>query len=674
MFFDDEPLTLKKRAILKEPPPIPDTGWQRPEYPPDLSDAAYIGFDVETKENDFEHGPGWSRGQAHIVGASIAAVDRLGNRGQWYFPVRHEVEPEWNLNPAHVFPWLKTTLETPHIPKIGANLTYDIGNLTEENIFVLGELHDVQFAEALINDAGEVNLEFLAEKYGGTGKLTSELYQWCADAYGEEPTPLQRKNIWRAPPRLVGPYAEVDASLPTKILPLQWQIMEREGTLGVYRMECDLIPLMVRMRLAGVRIDVEFAEQLYIKLGNDIQTMYAELFRQTGIRANVLAPTELALIFDHLGLRYNRTPTGKPSFQKEWLKLQALTHPIIQLILDIRELEKLRGTFVRGYLLERNVNGVIHCQFHQMRNDDGGAKTGRYSSSDPNLQNVSVRTKNGRLIRKAFRPDYGHKEWEKDDYSQVEYRMLAHYAVDKGDGSADALRAAYNADPRTDYHDRVFRTYCYFTGQNYDTMPPDEKDDKRRPLKNVNFGLIYGQGEPSLAYKAGMSREQSKPFFSAYHQAASYVKPTMEAIANEAKQLGYITTILGRRVRFELWEPRDNYDAQKPALPYATAIRAYGYGIERAYTYRAVNYKFQGSGTGDVIKAGMWKAYRDGVFDVIGVPRLQVHDELGFSVIDDTPQQNEAYAYMRHCLETTVPCRVPIYVDSKRGASWGDLK
>jgi DNA polymerase I-like protein with 3'-5' exonuclease and polymerase domains len=672
MFFDDEPLTLKKKALLRELPPIPQTGWQRPEHPPDLSDAVAIGLDVETKENDFEHGPGWSRGQAHIVGASIAAVDRLGNSGQWYFPVRHEVEPEYNLNPAHVFPWLKRTLETRHIPKIGANLTYDIGNLTEEGIYVEGELHDIQFAEALIDDTGEVNLDYLAEKYGGTGKLTSELYEWCARAYGGAPGPSQRDNIWRAPARLVGPYAEVDASFPIKILPLQWNIMQQEGTLGVYRMECDLIPLMVRMRRAGVRIDVKMAEQLYVSLGNDIQLMNDELARQAGIRVNVMAPTDLARLFDHLGLRYNRTPTGKPSFQKEWLKAQ--THPLVQLIVDIRELEKLRGTFVRGYLLERNVNGVIHCQFHQMRNDEGGAKTGRFSSSDPNLQNVSVRSKNGRLIRKAFIPDEGHKEWEKDDYSQVEYRMLAHYAVDKGDGSAEALRAAYNADPRTDYHDKVFRAYCQFTGQNYDAMSQDEKDEKRRPLKNVNFGLIYGQGEPSLAYKAGMSREQSKPFFAAYHQAAPYVIPTMEAIANEAKQLGYITTILGRRVRFELWEPHDNYDREAPALHYDAAIRAYGYGIERAYTYRAVNYKFQGSGTGDVIKAGMWKAHRDGVFDVIGVPRIQVHDELGFSAIDDTPQQNEAYAYMRRCLETTVPCRVPIYVDSKRGASWGDLK
>lgn len=665
VFFDDLELKTRKQASLRTPP-IPDTGWHPPAEFPDLSNAEVISFDTETKELDFDHGPGWARSRGHIVGVSVAARFRDGRLYSTYAPVRHEMERDWNCDSERVFGWLRSVLSTPRIPKVGTNLLYDIGWLTEENVLVEGDLYDVQFAEALLDEEASVNLEALGQKYVEEGKDSSALYDWLAQAHGGAPNGKQRSNIYRAPSRLVGPYAESDAVLPLQIIERQWPLLAAEGLLDLFKMECASIPMLVKMRQAGVRVDVNAAARLYDELGADIVRLYGELAHISGVRIDsVSAAAQVARCFDAVGLSYKMTPTGAPSFQKEWLKAQ--THPVAGKIEEIREYEKIRNTFLKSYILESHNNGRLHCQFHPLRGDDGGAKTGRYSSSNPNLQNIPTRTELGKRIRKAFIPDEGHIGWEKNDHSQIEYRMLANFAIGPG---SDELRETYRRDPRTDYHDRVFQKFCLQTGLDYAHMPKEEKATRRRPLKNINFGLIYGQSEWALAYKAGMSDKDAKEFFASYHESAPYVKPTMDGISEEVQQCGYITTILGRRCRFNLWEP-SKWGSKKPGLPWREALAEYGSSLKRAYAYRGTNYKFQGSAA-DVMKAGMLKAYQDGIFEEIGYPKMQVHDELDFSVIDDSPRQNDAYRYLRHCLETAVPSlQVPLYVDSKRGANWG---
>lgn len=674
MFFDDEDLgTLKRKAALKVPPPVPDTGWRPPASFPNLSDAVVIALDTETKELDFDHGPGWARDKGHIVGFSLAAIDRQGNRGKWYFPVRHEVEPEMNLDPATCFRWLKGVLETPSIPKVGANLLYDIGWLTTENIYVEGELHDVQFAEAILNEDGEVNLEYLGQKYVGTGKETDLLYQWLAEAYGGNANSDQRANLFRAPARLVGPYAEMDADLPLRVLDRQWPLLNQQGLHDVYRMECDSIYLLTRMRLTGVNVDLDAAEQLYAQLAVDIRELTHQLFIATGVHANINSGYDLAKVFDAIGLPYPKTAKGAPSFRKEFLN--SVEHPVAELIRTIREYDKIRSTFIRSYMLESNVNGRIHCQFHPLRGDSGGTRSGRFSSDKPNLQNIPIRTELGKRIRTLFIPDYGHIAWEKNDYSQIEYRFLAHFAVGPG---SDALRAEYNADPRTDYHDKTHYRLCPYMG-----WSPDDKDvmkKYRKPIKNINFGLLYGMGKDKLIravmeyFKGTLSKAEGNMLYTAYHEANPYVQATMDAAASEAQELGYVTTVLGRRSRFDMWEPRKvNYENRAEPLRYESALKYFGADIQRAYTHRAINRRLQGSAA-DMIKRGMHRCWKEGVFDYIGVPKLQVHDELDFSVADDTPATREAFAYMRHVLETAIPLRIPVLVDSGRGPNWGAIE
>ena len=302
MFFDNQQLASRKRARLAVPPPVPDTGWRPPQYLPELRTASVISFDVETYEEDFDKsGPGWARGKGHIVGVAIAAMWPNGERGKWYFPVRHHIEKEWNLNPTKVFAWLKVMLETD-IPKIGANLIYDIGWLTEENIFVKGQLHDVQFAEALIDEDALVALDTLADKYLGASKTTSDLYDWLARAYGGKPTGAQRANIYKAPARLVGPYGEDDADLPINILWAQWPILQQQNLVNLFKMECNLIVLLIKMRRQGVKIDMHQAEKMYADIGVKVKQMYEDLYQKTGLRVNVNSGDDLARLFKATGI------------------------------------------------------------------------------------------------------------------------------------------------------------------------------------------------------------------------------------------------------------------------------------------------------------------------------------------------------------------------------------
>lgn len=684
MFFDDETLAVKKHARIRQAPPIPDTGWRKPESFPNLKgNVSSIAFDTETKELDFDNGPGWARGQGHIVGLSVAARDRLGNQGAWYFPVRHEVGSEDNLDARNVFGWAAEVLDTPEVPKVGANLTYDIGWLGEENVKVTGPLNEVQFAEALIDSEAFVALEILGQKYVRRGKKTNQLLEWQREAYPNTPEDKRRSDIYRSPPMLVGPYAIDDAILPLEIMDEQWPILTSEGLDYVYRLECDLIPLMIRMRREGVTVDLGHASQMLEQLEAETRELFKRVYYEFGYNLSATDSGQLGKLFDHVGLKYprnsptDRNPNGSPQIRKEWLA--TLEHPLGDLLNEIREHEKICGTFLRSYLLEKSIpisgsNSLakLYPQFHQMKGDENGTVVGRFSSSTPNLQNIPSRTKLGKRVREAFVNDLGHAFWLKYDYSQIHYRILAHNAVDdpKGPfGAADALRERYASDPKTDYHMDVYMNVAPLLG--WSTTDKEIIKEKRRPIKNVNFGLLYGQGTPSLAYKSGMSGKQADSFFEAYHKGAPYVKPTMAAIAAEVQTYGYVTTLLGRRIRFPLWEPiRKDWDNPVRPLPFDAALSEWGGAIKRAFDYRGVNYKFQGSEP-DIMKKGMRDCLNSGVFDYTGVPRLTVHDELDFSVREDSAAMREAFDYIRETMQNSIRLRVPVYVDKSTGPNWG---
>lgn len=702
MLFDEEPQLKRKGVRLRALPSIPETGWRPPTSFPNLSSAKAISIDTETFDPELNKaGPGWGRQRfghkkGHIVGVSLAAVDYLGNKGKWYFPVRHEVETHLNLDPANVFPWLKYALSNPYQWKVGANLPYDLGWLEEEGIPVAGQIHDVQFAEALIdNNAFSVGLETLGKKYLGRGKTTDVLKDWVMEAYKPKKSEW-RGEIYRSPPSLVGYYAEDDADMPLDLIHIMGPILEAEELYGVYRMECDMMPMMRAMRRAGVYVNVEKAERLKLELEGNIEELREKIWREYGFSLEATDSPQIAKLLDHLGIEYprnaptNRTPDGSPSLKKEWLDV--LDHPIGEIINNIREMEKMNGTFIQSYIIDKNVNGWLHPQFHPLRGEESGTMLGRFSSTDPNLQNIPGRTKLGKRVRDCFEPDPGHYRWRKHDYSQVHYRILAHFAVDRGDGSADKLRQSYNDNPDMDYHFNMYQTVAptmtNLNGSPWSidyTQTPDEDgvlqyneeiQGHRRIIKNINFSGIYGVGEETVGFKylKGLSKAQVKAFLKAFHEGAPFIKATTEDIAKEAERYGFVRTLLGRRVRFNMWEPMAfKHDKEQVPLPYDLAIKKWGSFIRLAYLYRAVNYKFQGSEP-DIMKTGMLNLWNSGVFDYIGVPRVTVHDELGWSQIDDSPQTEEAFRYVQDVQQKAIQLRVPVKCDMGKGTSWGKAK
>jgi DNA polymerase I-like protein with 3'-5' exonuclease and polymerase domains len=651
MFWEDVPLGRGSNKVARVMPPIPDTGWTSPKCFPDLSSARVISVDCETWDPELiERGPGWARGRGHIVGVSVGA----NGGGRWYFPIRHEVEPEYNLDTSHVFHWLRDTLSNASQPKVGANLLYDLGWLRQEGVEVKGELIDVQYAEALLDERAGVALETLAQKYLGEGKDTNLLYKWCSDFYGGKVNAKQRANIHRAPPRLVGPYAESDADLPLRVAIEQYPRLQQLGLLDLFKMECGLIRLLLDMRFQGVTVDIPHAEKLRDVLLKKEEEEIAKLTHLAGARIDIGSADSLAILFDRIGLPYGRTAKGKPSFTKDFLA--SLNHPIADQVREIRKLNKLRTTFVESYVLKAHINGKVYGQFHPLRGDDGGTRSGRFSSSDPNLQNIPSRDNElAPLVRAAFIPDAGHEWWRVYDYSQIEYRFLAHFAVGP---MADAVRQIFNDDPRTDYHVMTQELVQKQTGQLLD----------RKPIKNINFGLIYGMGVDALSAGLGMTSAQGKKLFAAYHDGVPYAKATMEECSEIASRTGVITTILGRRSQFDLWESASWGRSDKPALPYDLAIMNYG-SIRRAYTHKALNRRLQGSAA-DMMKVAMLKCYNDGIFNETGVPRLTVHDELDFS---DPGGKDAAFDEMRHVLETALPIRVPVRADCSIGPNWGQV-
>lgn len=432
--------------------------------------------------------------------------------------------------------------------------------------------------------------------------------------------------------------------------------------------------MMIAMRQRGVRVNVEKAQKLFDELTLEIAVLYERVYNDYGYRLSSSLGPEVGRFMESLGIAVprnaptERNPEGSYSIKKEWL--EALEHPIGDIIHDIREREKICQTFIGSYIFKRSLRGRLFPQFHQLKGDENGTLVGRFASSDPNLQNIPSRTKLGKRVRECFEHDEGHVAWRKFDFSQIHYRLLAHFAVDNGDGSADALRARYINDHKTDYHMDVYRNVAPFMG--WSLTDEEEIKLKRRPIKNVNFGLLYGQSAKSLAFKAGFTGTQATEFFASYHKGAPYVKPTMEAIGREVQENGYVTTLAGRRIRFEYWEPvNKNYDNPETPLRYNAAIAKWGAAIKRAYEYRGVNYKFQGSEP-DIMKTAMRNLWNSGVFDYVGgVPLITVHDELDFSVPDDSPQTREAFDFIQQTMQNAYKLRIPVFVDESNGPSWG---
>lgn len=651
-FWEDLQQRAGRQTYARPIPAVPDTGWVAPTEFPHLANEPMLSLDIESKDTGLTvTGPGWRRpgeDAAHIVGLSVGTMD--GRR--WYFPMRHSIAPEQNLDPGHVLAWARDNLCTPNQAKVGANIMYDVDGLWSEGVPVTGPFIDVQHAEALLNENRRYNLEALSNDYLGVGKEGDELRDWIERAYGADEN--YRAHIHKAPPCLVGKYGEGDADRPLRIWMKQRELLGQQGLMELFQLETDLLPALVHMRQRGVRVDIEYATRLDDELTVAMATLDAQLAGVAGRPINVNTGADLTTLFDRAGVPYPRTAKGKPSFTKEFLEY--VNHPAGELIRERRKVEKYRNTFVRGYILDKHVNGRVYTLFHPLKGDDNGTVSGRFSSSLPNLQNIPARDPYwGPKLRALFLPEEG-ELWGRHDWSQIEYRFLAHYAQGP---SAEAVRARYRDDPDTDFHVMTQGLIRDVTGKVLD----------RKPVKNINFGLCYGMGKEKLRTDLGLDVAQGEELFEAYHTGVPFVKDTYEAAQSAAQRRGYIRTVLNRRARFELWEPRWDHG---PALPREQAAKKYGYKITRAYTHKALNRLLQGSAA-DLMKKAMLDMWNAGVHRELGHMLLTCHDETGHSV-PQTAAGREALNEVKHIMETCLELNVPVIADQSVGANWGECK
>ena len=617
--------------ILQSPLFAPESDWSIPDVFPQFSETETIAVDLETYDPHLMTcGPGWATGRGYVVGIGVATDGWTG-----YFPIRHA--GGGNLDEDVVLRWLKNTLASEKRDVIFHNALYDVGWLRREGVHVGGKILDTIVAAPLVNENRySYSLDNLGEFYCNEKKDES-LLQNAALSFGVNP----KSEMYKLHSKYVGPYGEQDAALTLKL----WKKLKveiEEQSLGkILDMESRLIPLLLEMRWRGVRIDEEKADSVSKKLSIEEQKIQVEIKRKYGAEVNLWANASLQAIFEQNKIKFPRTAKGMASFQKDWLEEHE--HELPRLIVRARKLNKARTTFIDKMIKDHCFNGRIHAEAHAMRNDRGGTVSGRFSYSNPNLQQVPARDPEiGNLIRSLFIPEEG-CQWGVFDYSQQEPRLTVHYANQMNLAGAKDAVALYT-DDNADFHQIV----------------ADMANIPRKQAKTINLGLSYGMGKEKLIKELGIEELEAQALFQQYHAKVPFIRALQDQCARVAMDRGYIRTFAGRRCRFNLWE--DRYERTLP-LPYDEAIEKYGNNLKRSYTYKALNRLIQGSAA-DMTKLAMLGLWEEGI-----VPHLQVHDEVDIS-IENTEQANTVARIMENCVELAVP----LLVDKELGSSWGETK
>ena len=613
---------------------LPKSSWKPPKDFPELKDAKIISFDVETHDpNLMTLGPGGVRNDGKLIGISVCSD--TGFKG--YFPIGH---PEGNLDPHKVLKWARDIFSVER-EYVGANILYDLEWLRANDVEVKGKFRDIQVAEPLMNEEldGGYSLEALSKRYLNEGKDEC-LLKKVASIYKVDP----KSGLWKLPSQYVGPYAEADAELPLRIWELQKPKLEEQGLWDIFELESELIPVILDMRFKGVKIDIEGAELLNDQmLGKEKQGL-REIRKDCGMIVDLWSNDALAKAFDKMGIWYPKTAIGNPSFVSDWL--QNHEHEFPRKIAAWRRSCKMRRDFIEGICLNHSYNGRIYTQFHQLRKDSEGTRTGRFSSSNPNLQQIP----DDPLVRGLFIPDENHT-WACLDYSQQEPRVLLHYAYLRKLRGAEEAIEKFREDRNADFH----RIVSEMAG-----IP-------RKEAKTINLGMFYGMGIYKLSQQLNKTIDEAKPLFEQYHSEVPFVRALAQECSNAAGTRGYVRTLLGRQRHFDMWEPADfknKWPNKEIPLNKEAALNVWSdRPLRRAYTHKALNALVQGS-SADMMKKALIELHKEGI-----TPQLTVHDEVDFSFID-----NNEVIIAREIMENCVELELPLKVDVEIGPNWGDIE
>jgi len=581
-----------------------------------LEKAELFAFDTETTSLDYN--------KAEIVGVSFAVTPGQAA----YIPLAHHYTgaPD-QLNRTEILEKLRPLLENPDKAKLGQNLKYDTHVLANHGITLRGIAHDTMLESYVLNStATKHNMDDLAKEYLG---VTTIHYEDVAGK-GAKQIPFQEVAIEQA-----GPYAAEDADITLQLHHvLMTKLQPHPSLLALYsEMEIPLISVLARIESNGVLIDTAMLSQQSLELASHIVALEQLAHDLAGHTFNLGSPKQIQnILYDEQKIPViKKTPKGQPSTEESVLQELALEYPLPKLILDYRSLSKLKSTYTDK--LPQQVDdktGRIHTSYHQ-----AVAATGRLSSSNPNLQNIPIRSEEGRKIRQAFIAPQGYKIVAAD-YSQIELRIMAHLSADTG------LLKAFSAGE--DVHRA---TAAEVFGVALDQVTTD----LRRSAKAINFGLIYGMSSFGLAQQLGLSRSQAQSYIDLYFTRYPGVKNYMDSIREQAREQGYVETLFGRRLYL-------------PEIKSRNAAR-------RQYAERtAINAPMQGTAA-DIIKRAMIKTDQWLLEDKPDAKMImQVHDELVFEAAED--QVDHYSAIIRNIMSSAADLNVPLIVDIGVGNNWDE--
>ena len=580
-----------------------------------LKKADCFSFDLETTSLDYM--------QAEIVGLSFSVKE--GEAA--YVPVGHDyLDAPKQLNRDDVLEKFKSLLEDEKVCKLGQNLKYDMNVLGNYDIHMQGIQHDTMLASYVLDSTLRHNMDDLAIRHLSYSTIHYE------DVAGKGAKQITFNQV---EVETAAPYAAEDADITLRLHNTLWpQLEETKSLEKVYKeLELPLLPVLSRMERNGVLLDVIMLAKQSKQLTQRLKELELEIYEIAGEEFNIGSPKQLQVIlFEKLELPIiSKTPKGQPSTAESVLQELANDYPLPKLILEYRSLSKLKSTYTDKLPQQvEPTTGRVHTSYHQ-----AVAATGRLSSSDPNLQNIPVRTEEGRRIRQAFVAPSGYK-MVAADYSQIELRIMAHLSGDKG--LLDAFSQGLDVHSAT-------------AAEVFGVSVDEVSKDQRRSAKAINFGLIYGMSAFGLAKQLDISRPEAQEYVDLYFKRYPGVKEYMEQTKEKAKEDGFVETVFGRRL-------------------YLHEINAKN-GMRRQYAERtAINAPMQGTAA-DIIKLAMInldKKIETGKLDMRMI--MQVHDELIFEIKES--QVDDAIKLITNEMEHAAKLSVPLVVDVGIGINWDE--
>ena len=660
----------------------------------EIESGETVAIDLETYDPQLKtHGSGAIIGKGKVCGIALAFKDE-----KMYIPIRHRYSHQ-NLDPKITWRRLnKILFQRDDVKKVFHNAMYDVCWIRKESgLMPKGPIYDTMVAASIIdeNRTGKkrYTLDSLSRDYLGETKYKNDLEEI---SNVDDPMSNMHKLSWDQ----VREYAEQDVSLTLRL----WNVFKKEikkpintGTKNVktlesiFDLETRLFPCLVEMRFRGVRIDEKRTKTFGKELEDERNKILDQIKKETGVEILLWSADSFEPLLKQQNITdYKVTPkTGRPSITK--LYLESHTNKYLKLIAKARQLDKLHNTFVTSILKYSN-KGRIHADINQIRSDQGGTVTGRFSMSNPNLQQIPARTEQGSKIRELFLPEENCK-WASFDYSQQEPRLVVHYALklkDQDISGAMDMAERYNKEPDTDFHDMV----------------ADMASITRKQAKTINLGLFYGMGKNKLAKSLELETEEAKDLFDQYHKRVPFVRQLANSLQKYAEENKQIYTLEDRFCRFNKWEPRDKYwnaeegrfvvqkykddengvkqimeeavpilDGIDEAKDYYKANRSleqhkqdpfaenFESFCQPAFTYKALNRLIQGSAA-DMTKKAMVLLFEEGI-----VPHIQIHDELCFSI-----ESEEQAEKIKTIMENAIKLEVPNKVDYESGPNWGTIK